>query len=87
VTDLADACRTKSQAEVTKDFVNAASFMLSVTLKGKGKKAAALAQAKRGEPLWDASKIDKDQWLSQTAYLTVRAIEGPRITVENSFGN
>lgn len=67
VTDLAHACRTKSQAEVTKDFVNAASFMLSVTVagKGKGKKAAAaLAKAKRSEPLWNAAEIEKDQWFS-----------------------
>ena len=87
VTDLADACRQKTQAQITKDFVNAASFMLSVTLKGKGKKAAALAKAKHSDPLWDAKQLAKDQWFSQTAYLTVKAIEGIRITVENSFGN
>jgi hypothetical protein len=40
--------------------------MLSVTIagKGKGKKAVALAKAKRGEPLWNASKIEKDYWFS-----------------------
>ena len=36
VTDLADACKNLSQAEVTKKFVEAASFMLSTTL-GSGK--------------------------------------------------
>ena len=32
VTDLAQACATKSNAEVTKDFVNAASFILRATV-------------------------------------------------------
>ena len=57
VTDLAHACSTKTQAEVTKDFVEAASFMLSVAMKGKGKKAAS-KKAKYGEPLWDAKKLE-----------------------------
>jgi hypothetical protein len=43
VTDLADACKNLSQAEVTKKFVEAASFMLSTSLggtsgKGTGKR-------------------------------------------------
>ncbi len=54
VTDLALACKNLSQAEVTKKFVEAASFMLSTSLggtsdKGTGKRA--------GQPLWDAGKL------------------------------
>ena len=52
VSDLADACKNLSAAEVTKKFVEAASFMLSTTLggsSGKGKRT--------GEPLWLTSKL------------------------------
>ena len=84
VSDLAHAVQTKTSAEVTKEFVNAASFMLSVTLGGKGKKAAKVVR--KDGPLWDTKQLAPEQWLSQTAYLTVKDITGSRITVENSFG-
>ena len=52
VSDLADACKNLSQADVTKKFVEAASFMLSTTLGGSSGKA------KRTEsPMWDTSKL------------------------------
>ena len=51
VTDLADAVKNKSSAEVTKAFVNAASFMLSVALGGTGKSEAKFVR--KGTPLWD----------------------------------
>jgi len=50
VSDLADACKNLSAADVTKKFVEAASFMLSTTLggtSGKGKRT--------GDPLWAAN--------------------------------
>ena len=81
---MANACSTKTQAEVTKDFVSAASYILSIALGGKNKKAV---KKDRGDPLWDTKQLAVSQWFSQTAYLTVRAIEDKRITVENSFGN
>ena len=58
VTDLSKACQTKTQAEVTKDFINAASFILSAAVKGddkKGKKGSAAKKvAHTGKRLWDA---------------------------------
>jgi hypothetical protein len=50
VSDLAHAVQTKTSAEVTKDFVNAASFMLSVALGGKKK-----AKARKEPALWDGN--------------------------------
>jgi len=91
VTDLAQACATKSQAEVTTAFVDACSFILSAAIGGDkkgGKKGAPAKKVKRtGKPLWDTKKFAVDQFFSQTAYLNVKAIEGNRVTVENSFGN
>ena len=60
--------------------------MLSVTLGGKGKKGAAAKVVRKEKPLWDTKQLAPEQWLSQTAYLTVKDITGSRITVENSFG-
>ena len=92
VTDLAHACATKTQAEVTKDFVATASFILSAAVgggsKGKGGKSTVAKKVKRdGKPLWDPKKFEELQWFSQTAYLKVEAIEGNKVTVVNSFGN
>jgi len=90
VTDLSKACQTGSKEEVTKAFVNAASFILSAAVGGgdgkKGGKAAKPVQ-RTTKPLWDTKKFEKDQFFSQTAYLHVTEIAGNRITVENSFGN
>lgn len=65
VTDLSQACATKSQAEVSKEFVAAASFILSATLGGGaaskgGKKGAVAKKVKRtGNPLWDLKKFEE----------------------------
>lgn len=56
VTDLAKACATKSQAEITKDFVKAASYILSVAVGGG---AAQLKKEPVGDPLWDIKKLEK----------------------------
>lgn len=92
VTDLAAACLTKTKEEVTKAFVNAASFILNASIgggAGAGKKGGkALKKVKRTtKPLWETKKFEEKQFLSQTAYMQVKEIEGNRITVENSFGN
>jgi len=88
VTDLATACQTQSKEEVDKQFANAASFMLRAVVGGgaKGKKAALLKKVKRGKPLWDTKQFAEGQFFSQTAYLNVKATEGNRITVRNSYG-
>ena len=60
VTDLSAACATKTQAEVTKEFVAAASFILSAAVGGgdsKGGKAPAKV-ARTGKPLWDPKKFE-----------------------------
>ena len=92
VTDLSSACSTKSQAEVTQAFVNAASFILSAAVGGGsskgGKKGAPAKKVKRsGKPLWDTKQFATKQFFSQTAYFNVKEIDGTRITVENSYGN
>ena len=76
VTDLSHACATKSQAEVTKAFTTAVSFILSnaVVSAGdskNGKKIKALVKKPPGKPLWNPKKFDSNQFFSQTAYLKV----------------
>lgn len=56
VSDLEKSVATKSKAEVTKEFVAAASFILSATVGRKGGKAA--GAVKRGEPLWEPKKFE-----------------------------
>ena len=92
VTDLSDACATKSQAEVTKAFTTAVSFILSnaVVSAGdskNGKKKKALVKKPPGKPLWNPKKFDSKQFFSQTAYLKVQSMDDVGITVKNSFGN
>ena len=68
--DLAKAVSTKTSAEVTKDFVNSTSFILSAALGGgssaggKGKSKTIKKVKRTGKPLWDTKKIDKGQWFS-----------------------
>ena len=57
VSDLAHAVQTKTSAEVTKEFVNAASFMLSVSLGVKGKDGAAAKVVRKEKPLWDTKQL------------------------------
>jgi hypothetical protein len=62
VNDLAQACSTKSSAEVTKDFIKASSYILRASLgKGEAKGSTGLGSApalkksssKREPALWD----------------------------------
>lgn len=84
VTDLQNSVSTKSNAEVTKEFVAATSYILSVAVGGADHKKVAKKVA--SEPKWDVKKFAVGQWFSQNAYFTVKEISGSRITVENSFG-
>ncbi len=52
VSDLAHACATKSQAEVTREFVNAASFILSAIV-DDGKKSPIKKVKRTTKPLWN----------------------------------
>jgi len=52
VTDLVNAQKTKSFEEVTKMFVESASFILRATVQGKGKN-----NLSKKEPLWDITKL------------------------------
>ena len=79
---IAKAATTK---KTTKTATKTPSFMLSFALGGKGKKGNAKVVRKE-KPLWDTKQLAPEQWLSQTAYLTVKDITGSRVTVENSFG-
>ena len=88
VQDLAKAINTKTNAEVTKDFVAATSFILSKAIavkgRGRGKKAAAAVVS---DPLWDTKQFEIGQWMSSLAYYNVKVIDRNTITVQNSFGN
>ena len=66
VTDLSHACATKTQAEVTKAFVNAASYILSAAVGGGAgdKKASAKKVKREGDPLWDTKKFEVKQYFS-----------------------
>lgn len=74
---------------MTKKFVEAASFILSATVGGPGKKGASKAKPikRTTEPLWDTKQFAKEQFFSQTAYLNVKEIAGNRVTVDNSYGS
>ena len=89
VTDLSKACATKTQAEVTKEFVSAASFILSAAVGGDkgGKKSVGKKVKRTTKPLWDPKKFETKQYFSQTAYLNVTDIAGNKVTVKNSWGN
>lgn len=85
VTDLQKSLQTKTSAEVTKEFVAATSYILSVAVGGAGHKKVAKKVAT--DPLWEKKKFEVGQWFSQNAYFVVKEISGSRITVENSFGD
>jgi hypothetical protein len=59
VSDLESSLKTKTSAEVTKEFVAAASFILSAAVGGKKG-----AKKVKSEPLWDPKKFEIGQYLS-----------------------
>ena len=83
VTDLAKASQTKSAEEVTKMFVESASYILRATVES-GKKGAARKAV--GKPLWDAKQMEVGQNFSCISYLRVDKIDDEKITVKNHLG-
>jgi len=89
VTDLAHATQTKSAEEVTKMFVDSASYILRAVVGGKsakGGKDEKRVASKSGKPLWDPKKLAVDNFFSCISYLKVTAIEGNKVTVKNHHG-
>ena len=89
ITDLSNATQTKSADEVTKMFVESASFILRATVGGKGAKTSTKNKrtaAKQGKPLWDPSKLEPDDFFSCISYLKVSKTENNQITVDNHIG-
>lgn len=87
VTDLEHANKTKSSEEVTKMFVNSASYILRAqvggkTTTGKDKRTT----VKKGDPLWDPTKLAEKDILSCISYLKVMKVDGNHITVSNQLG-
>jgi hypothetical protein len=77
ITDLASATLTKSADEVTKMFVESASYILRATVGGKSKGAASGRKAaKGGKPLWDPKSLAVDDYFSCISYLKVEKIDG-----------
>ena len=80
VTDLASATMTKSAEEVTKMFVESASYILraSVGGKAKGGKSGSSGRkaAKVGKPLWNPKKLEVSDIFSCISYLKVEKIDG-----------
>lgn len=71
ITDLAQACSTKSQAEVTKEFVAKSSYILSAAVGGASTKAgskggpkSAAKVVRKGDPLWEPKDLAVGQYLS-----------------------
>lgn len=76
ITDLAHASKTKSAAEVTKMFVESASYILRATVGGKKSPAASKRKAaKSGKALWDDKKLKVDDFFSCISYLHVTKID------------
>jgi hypothetical protein len=78
ITDLADASKTKSSAEVTKMFVDSASYILRATVGGKKSPGASSKRkaAKSGKPLWDDKNLKVNDFFSCISYLHVTKIDG-----------
>lgn len=66
ITDFAEALKTKSAAEVTKMFVEKASFILRANIGGDGdkglaggefKRSSSLKGDKKSQPLWDPKQL------------------------------
>ena len=87
ITDLASATKSKSAEEVTKMFVESASYILRASVGGNGKKTSSGREAaKNGKPLWDPKSLAVDDFFSSISYLKVEKIDGNQITVNNHIG-
>ena len=86
VTDLAKATQTKSAEEVTKMFVENASYILRAAVGGKESGSKVAARKAVGVPLWDAKQMKVGQNFSCISYLRVDEIDDEKITVKNHLG-
>ena len=91
VTDLEHATRTKSSEEVTKMFVDSASYILRAKVGGgkaggKASTGGKRTTVKKGTPLWDTKQLKEKDLFSCISYLKVLKIEGSHITVQNQLG-
>lgn len=75
MTDLSKATQTKSAVEVTKMFVDSASYILRATIEKKGKKSAGSKNPSK-KPLWDPKKLEVGDYFSCISYLVVEKIDG-----------
>jgi hypothetical protein len=78
----------KSDQEVTKIFIEKASYILRATIQEKNnisKKSSKNIKAST-KPLWDPKKIEVNDFFSSISYLKVIKIEGTQVTVNNSNG-
>lgn len=86
ITDLSNATQNQSSAEVTKLFVDSASYILRAAVGGKpggkGKPGSSKRNTiKNGVPLWDQSKLAQGDHFSCISYLKVLKIDGNQVTV------
>ena len=63
VTDLSTACATKTQAEVTKEFVAAASFILSAAVGGGDSKGGKAPATESARPVSGPRAAEPTPWL------------------------
>lgn len=87
VTNLTEAVKTKSAEEVTKMFVDSASYILRATVE-KVKRSTRSTAAKKpvAEDLWNPEKLKTNDLFSCVSYLQVKNIEGNQVTVNNQLG-
>lgn len=91
ITDLSNAVQNQSSAEVSKMFVESASYILRAAVGGKpggkGKPGSSKRNTvKNGVPLWDQSKLAQGDHFSCISYLKVLKIDGNQVTVQNQLG-
>ena len=85
ITDLADAEKTKTKEEISKMFVEKASFIISAKLGAKEAKSIGVnvKKAPRGDPLWDKKQLKENDWFSQNSYVKVLSVNHDGVTTVN----
>ena len=83
---MAHATQNKSAAEVTKMFVDSASYILRAAVGGKGAGKSGKKASPTGKPLWNPKKLQTGDNFSCVSYLKVLKIDGNQITVKNHQG-
>lgn len=86
VTDLINACATKSKEEVNKLFIDTATVILRDKVGGRDACGNKRTVTKKGKPLWNPEKLEKKDVFSNITYLKVKEINGDKVTVQNHYG-